>query len=104
MQPAGIFQNKIFCQRGYFSTQHSISEDISVQNILSVGILQYKTCKSAGIFQYKIFSQRGYFSTKHAGQRGYFSTKYSVSGDISVQNMQVSGISVQNIQSLVLIK
>ena len=60
----GIFQYKIFSQEGYFGTKYSVSRDISVQNIQSVGIyirsvgiFLVQNIQSVGIFQHKIFRQ-----------------------------------------------
>jgi hypothetical protein len=79
IQPARIFQYKIFSQHGYSSTIYSVSMDIPVQNIQSE-TFQHNTfskhgfsctkdsvridipaqnIQSAWIFQYKIFSQCG---------------------------------------------
>ena len=35
-------QYKMFTQQGYFNTKYVVSRDVSVQNIRSVGIFQYK--------------------------------------------------------------
>jgi hypothetical protein len=37
-----MFQLKIFSQYEYFSTKYSVSRNIPVRNIQSVGIFQYK--------------------------------------------------------------
>jgi hypothetical protein len=42
IQSVGIFQYKIFCQYGCFSTKYEVSRDISAPIIQSVGIFQYK--------------------------------------------------------------
>jgi hypothetical protein len=66
----------------YSSTKYSVSGNISVRNIQSVDI-----------FQYKILSQWEYSSTKYLlSQWEYSSTKYSASGNIPVQNTQSVGI------------
>ena len=67
-----IFKDKIFIQQGY-----SVSRDIPVQIIQSVGKFQYKT-----------FSQQGYSSTNYSVKYETFSQQ----GYVPVQNIQSVGI------------
>jgi hypothetical protein len=50
---------KIFCHLEYSSTKYSVTWNIPVRNIPSVGIFQYKKIQPVGIFQHEIFSQMG---------------------------------------------
>ena len=98
----GYCSTKYSVSMGYCSTKYTVSRDITVQNSstqFSVIIFQCKLFKSQGIFHYTAFGQYRYARTNCSlikdgavvqiiSQQGNTRTKYSVSKDISVQNIQ----------------